>query len=189
MRLLPGYPIFQRLRLLLAGLFVATTIRAAEAEVSVMRPADWQDRTTLTSGWQFVRKDLGGVWETLRSKDRALDLPAWSTVELPHCYNATDAVDPDGAYYQGPAWYRTELKIENPHVNGRTLLHFEGAGQKAQIWIGDEKVSEHVGGYDEFTVDITDAIARYRSSALAKLPATESRIAPGSVPLAVRCDN
>ena len=189
MRILPGYPIFQRLRLLLAGLFVATTIRAAEAEVSATRPADWQDRTTLTSGWQFVRKDLGGVWETLRSKDRALDLPAWSTVELPHCYNATDAVDPDGAYYQGPAWYRTELKIENPHVNGRTLLHFEGAGQKAQIWIGDEKVSEHVGGYDEFTVDITDAIARYRSSALAKLPATESRIAPGSVPLAVRCDN
>ncbi len=153
------------------------------------RPANWQDSTTLVRGWQFFRGDLGGIWETLRSSDLALDLPRWQTVELPHCYNASDAVDPDVPYYQGPAWYRTELDIQNPHAHGRTLLQFEGVGQKAEIWIGDQKVAQHVGGYDEFTVDITDAIAAYHTSALSKLPATEFRITPGRVPLAVRCDN
>ena len=47
-------------------------------------------------------------------------------VELPHCFNAHDGVDPDAHYYQGPGWYRARLKVENPYADGRTLLHFEG---------------------------------------------------------------
>ena len=177
-------------RLVLTCVLMATrVVLSADVAPSQLRPSDWHDQTPLTTGWQFVRGDLGGIWETLRSSDRALDLPAWSTVTLPHCFNARDAVDPDAPYYQGPGWYRTELDVANPHPDGRTLLHFEGSGQKTQVWIGDQRVAEHVGGYDEFTVDITDAVAAYRASSLTKLPASEYRVAPGRVPLAVRCDN
>jgi len=180
---------FHYFRMLVSAAALVATAYGSDKIVGSQRPSDWQDSTTLVSGWQFVRRDLGGIWETLRSHDRALDLPMWSSVELPHCYNATDAVDPDTEYYQGPAWYRTELEIKNPHPSGRTLLQFEGAGQKTQIWIGDQKVAEHIGGYDEFTVDITEAVSAYRASAISKLPAAESKVAPGRVPLAVRCDN
>ncbi|HWL14504.1 MAG TPA: glycoside hydrolase family 2 TIM barrel-domain containing protein, partial [Opitutus sp.] len=162
---------------------------APAAPPAQLRPSDWRDQTTLSRDWEFVRGDLGGIWETLRSADRALDLPVWSPVTLPHCYNATDAVDPDVPYYQGPAWYRTQLDIANPHPGGRTLLHFEGSGQKTQVWVGDRRVAEHVGGYDEFIVDITDAVAAWRASPLAQLPPAESRVAPRRVPLAIRCDN
>jgi beta-galactosidase len=62
---------------------------------------------------------------------------------------------------------------------GRTLLHFEGAGQKTQVFVALEKVGEHQGGYDEWTVDITDAAARARAR-----PDFD-----GTVPLAVLCDN
>jgi beta-galactosidase len=169
---------------------LATPVVAAARPIPAQtRPDDWKESTTLVSGWQFVKGDLGGVWETLRSADRAVDLPVWTAVDLPHCFNATDAVDPDVPYYEGPGWYRTELTIDNPHRDGRTLLQFEGAGQKTEVWIGDQKVAEHIGGYDEFTVDITDAVAAYRTSALASLPAAEYRVAPGRIPLAVRCDN
>jgi len=172
-------------------LLFSCSVNASFADTSPLarRPSDWQNQQTLVDGWQYVRKDLGGVWETLRSDDRAVDLPVWTAVSLPHCFNASDAVDPDGAYYQGPGWYRTELDIKNPYEGGRTLLHFLGAGQKTEVWIGTQRVGQHVGGYDEFTIDITDAVAAYRVSALARLPAAEYRVAPGKIPVAVRCDN
>lgn len=180
---------FRRFSASLLLIAVCLTDTLADTAAPAPRPSDWRDQTTLTHGWQFVRGDLGGVWETLRSDDRALNLPVWSAVELPHCVNARDSVDPDVPYYQGPMWYRTELEINNPHPGGRTLVHFEGAGQKTQVWIGDQRVANHVGGYAEFVVDITDAVAAYRASALSRLPAEEYRVTPGSVPLAVRCDN
>ncbi|MDB6169590.1 MAG: hypothetical protein JWM88_2454 [Verrucomicrobia bacterium] len=182
---------FSFLRLPAAAALFAAAVQSPAAEPAPARvpPSDWRDQTTLAQNWEYVRGDLGGIWETLRSDNRALGLPRWTAVTLPHCVNAVDSVDPDAPYYQGPAWYRTELAIENPHASGRTLLHFEGSGQKTAVWIGDRQVGEHVGGYDEFLVDITDAVAAYRASALAKMPAADYRVSPGRIPLAVRCDN
>ncbi|WP_066630607.1 glycoside hydrolase family 2 protein [Labilibacter marinus] len=132
----------------------------------------------ISHNWEFVRQDLGGIWEAIRpvKAGRPETVPLWTKVELPHCFNAEDAVDPDVNYYQGPGWYRTQLKIENPYANGRTLLHFEGAGQKTEVYIGLNKVAYHVGGYDEWTVDITDFIK-------------DALNEEGKIPLSIRCDN
>ena len=66
-----------------------------------------------------------------RSDSTALvEQPIWTKVTLPHCFNAEDAVDPDLNYYQGPGWYKTRLKLDNPYPDGRMVLEFEGAGQK-----------------------------------------------------------
>lgn len=111
----------------------------------------------LLTGWDYRRGGLGGVWEVWRKASD--DATTWASVELPHCFNALDAVDPDAPYYQGPGWYRTRLKLENPYPRGRTLLHFEGAGQKTEVYLFTSKVGEHVGGYDEFTVDVTESAA------------------------------
>src|SRR5215472_17461224 len=132
----------------------------------------------LSEGWEHYRGNLGGVWEAWRGK-AASDNVTWDKVAMPHCFNAFDAVDPDRAYYQGPGWYRTTFAPANPFPNGRTLLHFEGAGQRSEVFVGLEPMAQHVGGYDEWTVDITDAAAR-----CVKRPE-----AAGKVELAVRCDN
>jgi beta-galactosidase len=131
----------------------------------------------LLTGWEYRRGSLGGPWEAWRKAND--DANTWRKVELPHCFNATDAVDPDLAYYQGPGWYRTKLKLDNPFVNGRTLLHFEGAGQKSEVYLHTQKLHSHVGGYDEFSVDITDAAGRF--------PKPEKD--PDLIPIAVMCDN
>ncbi|MBE2214116.1 MAG: alginate lyase family protein [Opitutaceae bacterium] len=186
---MPLRPILRFTASAVGALVFVAALTARGDSPAPARPSDWRDQTTLTHGWQFVRGELGGIWETLRSDDRALNLPVWTPVSLPHCVNATDSVDPDAPYYQGPMWYRTELEIYNPHQGGRTLLHFEGAGQKTQVWIGDQRVAEHVGGYAEFVVDITEAVAAYRASPLARLSPEDYRVTPGRVPLAVRCDN
>lgn len=141
--------------------------------------------TRLNDNWEFIREDLGGVWEAVRpvKAGRPETVPLWHEVTLPHCFNATDAVNPYQNYYQGVGWYRTALDIQNPHKNGRTLLHFEGAGQKTEVYIGTHKVGEHVGGYDEWTVDITGYMD--------KVSETEALVKKyeGKIPLSIKCDN
>jgi len=146
---------------------------------AVARGAVAPQRQRLASGWEYHQGALGGVWEVWRG-EKASDNVTWQKVELPHCFNARDAVDPDVHYYQGPGWYRARLKLANPFPGGRTLLHFEGAGQKTQVFVGMEAVGpQHLGGYDQFTVDITPAAAR----------ASQQPENKGLVPVAVLCDN
>jgi beta-galactosidase len=129
------------------------------------------------SEWEYRRGSLGGPWEAWRKAND--DANVWNKVEVPHCFNAFDSVDPDVPYYQGPGWYRIKISLENPYHEGRTLLHFEGAGQKTDVYVHTEKVASHVGGYDEFVVDITEQAKKF--------PGTANRFP--IVPIAVMCDN
>lgn len=142
-------------------------------------------RTVLRDGWQFCRGDRGSIWEVVRPviPGKPESVPAWTTVSLPHCFNADDACDPDRPYYQGPGWYRTLLEVNNPYDGGRTLLEFEGAGQKTSVYIYDQPVATHVGGYDGWTADITDAVRAFADSEVCR------QRFHGKIPLAVRCDN
>ena len=144
-----------------------------------------QQTHRIDKNWEFLKSDLGGVWEAVRpvGKGNPEAVPLWQMVDLPHCFNATDAVDPDVNYYQGPTWYRKHVSIENPYENGRTLLHFEGVGQKAVVYIDTTKVGEHVGGYDEWTVDITDAVKAFQATDISK------KQFKGTVPISIRVDN
>ncbi len=142
-------------------------------------------QTRLDSDWTFLQSDLGGIWEAVRIPQigQPTSLPIWENVNIPHCFNATDAVDPDVNYYQGPGWYRKLLTVNNPYKNGRTVLFFEGAGQKTDVYIGLQKVASHVGGYDEWNVDITDAIKAVHDNSFFQ------QNYHGQIPLAIRCDN
>ena len=138
----------------------------------------------IDANWQFIRQDMGSAWEVFRpvQAGKPESVPLWTSVNLPHCFNAFDAVDPDVNYYQGPGWYRKNVKIENPYVHGRTFLEFEGAGQSTQVYVYTTLVGSHVGGYDRWKIDVTDAVEAFLKSGDAK------RFG-GKVPVAVRCDN
>ena len=122
--------------------------------------AQTNTKIRLNDNWKFLRSDLGGIWEAVRpvKEGNPESVPLWESITLPHCFNAIDAVDPDVNYYQGPGWYSSQIEISNPIENGRTLLHFEGAGQKTEVYVYLTKVGSHVGGYNEWSVDITDAV-------------------------------
>jgi len=144
-----------------------------------------QQATRLINDWEYIKQDISGVWEAVRpvGKGNPESVPLWQPVTLPHCVNAEDAVDPDVNYYQGPAWYRTQLAIQNPYANGRVLLHFEGAGQKTEVYVYTTKCGAHTGGYDEWTVDITDAVEAFRKTDVYQ------KQFRGKIPVSIRCDN
>ncbi|MDE5827575.1 MAG: glycoside hydrolase family 2, partial [Duncaniella sp.] len=143
-----------------------------------------QHKIRLNDNWIFLRQDIGNIWEAVRpvKAGQPEEVPLWQPVTLPHCFNAEDCVDPDVNYYQGPGWYKTQLSISNPYADGRVMLEFEGAGQKTDVYVYTTKVGSHVGGYDSWNVDITDAVNEFLSSdAAARFD--------GKVPLSIRCDN
>ncbi|WP_211999789.1 glycoside hydrolase family 2 TIM barrel-domain containing protein [Chitinophaga sp. HK235] len=143
-----------------------------------------QQSARITQTWEYLKGDLGGIWEAVRpaTEGSPESVPLWQKVTLPHCFNATDAVSPEDNYYEGPGWYRTLLDIKNPYTQGRTLLHFEGAGQKTTVYVYTTKVTSHTGGYDEWTADITEAVNRF-------LQSPEAKRFKGKIPVSVRCDN
>ena len=132
----------------------------AESDQAVSRRLD--------TGWEFYAGPLDSRFQVWHSEE----LITWEPVTLPHCFNHRDACDPDTPAYRGVGWYRLELDPANPFPQGRTLLHFGAAGQAAQVYVGDKRIAEHTGGYDEFLVDITEAAGTGRS-----------------IQLSVACDN
>ena len=128
----------------------------------------------LDSGWQFRQGAIGSIAEVWRTEDNG----QWHATDLPHCFNGLDACDPDYSYYRGQGWYRTRLTLRNPFPDGRTILHFQGAGQTTSMWVGSTLIGTHKGGYDEFSFDITEAVQR-----LTRTGTNEG------IPVAVCCDN
>lgn len=159
-------------------LILCMTVLAVQARIPVT------EKQRLIEGWEYLRGDLGGIWEAVRpvKPGQPEEKPFWTPVTLPHCFNAEDAVDPDVNYYQGPGWYRTYLDLGTPGRDGRLILEFEGAGQKTEVYVYTTLVGRHVGGYDSWSVDITDAVASFLAS-----PAADRF--EGRVPVSVRCDN
>ena len=117
-----------------ASLLPSSTLRASIATLagSVDQRDNLAHARCLIDGWEFLQGSLGGPWEAWHSEEVAV----WQTVAMPHCFNAYDGCDPDVPYYRGNGWYRTHVPIASPFTKGRTLLHFEGAGQTTAVYVG-----------------------------------------------------
>lgn len=124
------------------------------ARAALTQPHNGLGAQSLDANWEHYRGPLAGPWEVWRGDEVAV----WEKVSLPHCFNHYDGCDPDTPYYRGQGWYRRMLSVPPRAPRVRTLLHFEGAGQSCEVFVGPTRVGQHVGGYDEFVVDITEAL-------------------------------
>ena len=89
--------------------FLQTASTAVVAGTLLGKPASYLGETTAKfllseriKEWEYRRGGLGGPWEAWRKAND--DANVWTKVQVPHCFNAFDAVDPDAPYYQGPGW-------------------------------------------------------------------------------------
>lgn len=72
-------------------------------------------------------------------------------VDLPHCYS----VDPRYFFFNGQAWYKKEMEMAAIPENRRLFLHFEAVYYKCSIYLNNELVGNHEGGYTPFEVELT----------------------------------
>lgn len=150
--------------LLMAGMSISPSI----ARAAIITRFDIATSQPFESGWEFFEGTMGGPWEVWNTGNTD-----WNSVQLPHCLNHHDACDPDHPAYRGQGWYRIRFRPENPFKNGRTLLHFGGAGQRTTLFIGNHAVGEYAGGYSAFVFDITN----------------EGKNASEELQISVLCDN
>jgi len=55
-------------------------------------------------------------------------------------------------------WYRRTFTVPKAWKGGRVLLHFAAVDWEATVYVNGKKAGDHRGGYDAFTLDITDAL-------------------------------
>ena len=100
----------------------------------------------LNKGWQFYKKaDLSAVLADGKGE----------AVDLPHTWNAVDGQDGGNDYYRGTCSYTTVLPDIALPENGRAVLQFDAVAMTAEVYLNEQKLAEHKGGYSAFCVDIT----------------------------------
>ena len=57
-----------------------------------------------------------------------------------------------------PLEYRRKFTLPEDFCKGRVLLHVGAADQIAEIYVNQTRLTTHIGGYESFTVDITDVL-------------------------------
>lgn len=111
---------------------------------------------------------------------RALDLPHDWAVELPY-QNDPDLVNkgfyPLGRKYPATSvgWYRRVFDLPAEDAGKRITLEFDGAYRESMVVFNGFYSGRHSGGYDPFTVDVSDfAYFGQRNVLLVRVDATQS---------------
>lgn len=91
--------------------------------------------------------NLNGEWEFGELFDRK--------IRVPFCPEAP--LSGIGEHFPEGSELRYRKKVTLPPGGGRLLLHFGGVDQQAQVYINGKLAGEHTGGYEAFTLDVTDA--------------------------------
>lgn len=79
-------------------------------------------------------------------------------VDLPHTYNAQDALSGKIDYKRGIGNYEKNLFIRPEWQGKRLFLRFEGVNSIADVFINHQHIGEHRGGYGAFVYEITDRV-------------------------------
>jgi hypothetical protein len=151
-----------------------------------IRAADWQPaKGRLTTKWakdvsldkalpeyprpQMVRKEwqnLNGLWEfAVAGKDDEAPLGKKLDGQILVPYPVESALsgvlktaDPNGDGLR--VWYRRTFDVKKGWADQRLLLHFGAVNWEATVWVNGKKLDTHRGGYDGFSLDITDHLKK-----------------------------
>lgn len=79
-------------------------------------------------------------------------------VDLPHTWNAVDALSGRTDYKRGLGHYERRLFVPAGWEGQRLYLRFEGANSVADLFVNGRHVGQHRGGYGAFVFEITDYV-------------------------------
>lgn len=169
-------------------LFAITTV-ASPAGATPATPVIWYPKPApLATPWtalvgpdnalpeyprpQLARKNwrnLNGVWDYLGRSGA----PLLATPPAPGTYPEQILVPyPVESALSGIArhddemWYRNVVELPRSWQDQRVLLHFGAVDQIATVWVNDQQVARHEGGYTAFSADITDALRPTREQVI-----------------------
>ncbi|WP_020599701.1 glycoside hydrolase family 2 protein [Spirosoma panaciterrae] len=102
-------------------------------------------------------------------------LQRWDNVTVPHCFSS----DKRYLNYTGIAWYRRTFSWHKKSEK-RVLLHVDAAFYKTTVYLNNQKIGTHEGGYTPFQFDITDQLISGENTLA--LSVDNNTLKPGTVP-------
>ena len=88
------------------------------------------------------------------------------TVDLPHTWNAADAMFGNVNYYRGMSNYSRFITIPSSENLSRVFLRVKAAQTVADVYLDNHFVAQHKGGYTSFTVELTPFIRKGKKQKL-----------------------
>jgi beta-galactosidase len=114
--------------------------------------------TDLTGEWKFILKDAAPDAATTD----------WTTVTVPHTWNALDGQDgrTPGAvrrpgerggadYFRGVGWYERSVDVPAAWEGRRVFIRFEAASEVATVYLNGQQIGEHKGSFTAFCFELT----------------------------------
>jgi hypothetical protein len=128
--------------------------------------------------------DFGDAWKFRKSmlsqQSPDIDDSSWTSVSVPHTWNATDAQDGGGNYDRTVGWYRKTLMWNDDFSGKRIFLEALAASLQAEVFVNGTSVGTHKGGYNAFRFDVTGQLTEGKNVIAIKV---DNRYADDIAPL------
>jgi beta-galactosidase len=96
---------------------------------------------------------LNSAWEFSLEENEKTEI-----VNIPHTWNSEDVFSDGREYFRGKGTYKKQIFAPEAWQNKLVFLKFEGSNQITTVFVNNEKVGEHHGGYTGFVFDISKAL-------------------------------
>jgi beta-galactosidase/beta-glucuronidase len=107
---------------------------------------------------QMVRKNwvnLNGLWNYAITEASAESFKSEGRILVPYAVESSLSGVGRRITKNDALWYERSFSIPKDWEGKNVLLHFGAVDWQAEIYVNDQQVGEHKGGYDPFSFDIT----------------------------------
>lgn len=152
-------------RFLVVILFLFIYINIGSAIASEPDRSGAMDFISLNGVWKFKAdpKDVGNneKWYLKEADDSQ-----WEDIGVPGTYNEGQNVSVEWNY-EGPAWYRRKIQIPQDWQDANLKLKFLSVYLIADVWLNDQYLGNHKGGYTAFSFDVSKILSSKSENLLA----------------------
>ena len=117
---------------------------------------------------QMVRKEwknLNGLWDyAIASKDDVQMPQAQGRILVPYCIESSLSGVGKKVSSQECLWYKTTFGVPAKWDGSTILLHFDAVDWSATVYVDDNFVGEHTGGFTAFDFDVTKYVTAGKES-------------------------